>query len=77
VAVRKCLNVDAAGDETDHRQFIGMCAHLPLALRQLNLNPEEIWTRAQQAVDEELENEDLRVRLMGKADEYLKKLYQL
>jgi hypothetical protein len=77
VAVRKFLNVDEAGDETDHRQFVEMCAHLPLVLRELNLHPEEIWTSAQEVVDEELENEELKSRLMSKADEYLAKLYQL
>jgi hypothetical protein len=77
VAVRKFLKIEDAGDETDHRQFIDLCARLPLALRQLNLDPEEIWTRAQHAVDRELENEELKARLMCKADEYLEKLYKL
>jgi hypothetical protein len=54
-----------------------MCAYLPLVLRRLNLNPEEIWTRAQKAVDEELEDEELRAKLMAKTEEYLEQLYRL
>jgi hypothetical protein len=65
VAVRKFLKVEQAGDETDYRQFIDLCTRLPLALRQLNLDPEEIWTRAQDAVDQRGYVGTLRARHVG------------
>jgi hypothetical protein len=77
VAVRKFLNVDEAGDETDHRQFIAMCGHLPIVLQKLNLNPEEIWAGAQEAVNRELENEEFKEQLMFKTHKDLEKLYRL
>lgn len=75
VAVRKLLNHDIVGGEQDHREFLEMCKHVPTHLQ--HINAEEMWARAQAAVEADLENEGLRARIRARTDEFMEQLYRV
>jgi hypothetical protein len=75
LAVRKLLNHDDAGDEQDRRGFLEVCRSAPPHLQ--NINAEEMWARAQAAVEADLDSEQLRVRIWAKTEDFMEELYRV
>lgn len=75
VAVRKLLNHDVAGDEQDRNGFMEVCKRAPPHLQ--HINAEEMWARAQAAVEADLDNQQLRARIQAKTEEFMEQLYRV
>ena len=76
VAVTKFMPVEKAGDNLDFQRFLATFYAIATP-EVLQLNPEKIWKDAQDGVNAELDDEQVKAKVFARAEEYFRLLYQM
>lgn len=76
VAVTKFMPEEKTGDNLDFQRFL-QTFYAIATPEVLQLNPEKIWKDAQDGVNAELDDEQVKAKIFARADEYFHLLYRM